>query len=94
MPQICGKLFKTISDMARKAIDIVADAKRKIDKSRELGDFRPAPFFDAQLASELCDPVNYGGNNKSTWIRKLVDAAAFILCEIETIQKIKGDGIL
>lgn len=55
--------------MARPAIEIVSDAKRKIDKERQRGDFRPAPYFDAQAA------------------------AAHILCEIETIQAIKGDGI-
>lgn len=80
--------------MARKAIDIVSDAKRKIDKDRQRGDFRPAPFYDADMAAELCNPLNYGGNNKSEWIKKLVTAAALILCEIETIQAIKGDGIL
>lgn len=80
--------------MARPAIEIVSDAKRKIDKFRNVGDSRPAPFFDAQLASELCDPENYGGNNKSTWIKKLAEAAAYLLCEIETIQAINGDGIL
>ena len=79
--------------MARKAIDLVADAKRKIDKGREKGNFRPAPYFDAQLASEMCDPTIHLGNNKSEWIKKLVTAAAYILCEIETIQAIKGDGI-
>lgn len=41
----------------------------------------------------MCDPTNYGGNNKSEWIKKLATAAAHILCEIETIQAIKGDGI-
>ncbi len=55
--------------MARPAIEIVSDAKRKIDKERQRGDFQPAPYFDAQVA------------------------AAHILCEIETIQAIKGDGI-
>lgn len=80
--------------MARPAIEIVSDAKRKIDKERQRGDFRPAPFFDADLAAELCKPLNYGGNNKSEWIKKLATAAAYILCEIETIQAIKGDGIL
>lgn len=79
--------------MARKAIDIVADAKRKIDKGRERGNFRLAPYSDAQQASMLCDPLNYGGNNKSEWIKRLATAAAYILCEIETIQAIKGDGI-
>lgn len=76
--------------MARPAIEIVSDAKRKIDKDRQRGDFRPAPFFDAQAAAEM---LNYGGNNKSEWIKKLA-TAAYILCEIETIQAIKGDGIL
>lgn len=80
--------------MARKAIDIVADAKRKVDKTRQRGDFRPAPFFDAQGAARLCDPLSYGGNNKSEWIKRLATAAAYLLCEIETIQAIKGDGIL
>ena len=42
--------------MARKAIEIVSDAKRKINKDRQRGDFRPAPFFDAQAAAGLCDP--------------------------------------
>lgn len=79
--------------MARPAIEIVSDAKRKIDKARQCGNFRPAPYFDAQMAAGLCDPLNYGGNNKSAWIKKLADAAAHILCEIETIQAIKGDGI-
>lgn len=79
--------------MARKAIDIVADAKRKIEKGREKGNFRPAPYFDAQQASMLSDPLRYGGNNKSEWIKRLATAAAYILCEIETIQAIKGDGI-
>lgn len=79
--------------MARPAIEIVSDAKRKIDKDRQRGDFRPAPFFDADMAAELSNPLNYGGNNKSEWIKKLAKAAAYILCEIETIQAIKGDGI-
>lgn len=79
--------------MARPAIEIVSEAKRKIDKERQRGDFRPAPFFDAQAAAGMCDPTNYGGNNKSEWIKKLSAAAAHILCEIETIQAIKGDGI-
>lgn len=78
--------------MARKAIDIVADAQRKI-KKEIIGTFQPAPYFLAQAASELCDPDNYGGNNKSEWIKKLAAAAAYLLCEIETIQAIKGDGI-
>ena len=76
--------------MARPAIEIVSDAKRKIDKERQRGDFRPTPYFDAQAAAEICDPTNYGGNNKSEWIKKLATAAAHILCEIETIQAIKG----
>lgn len=80
--------------MARKAIEIVSDAKRKIDKERQRGDFRPAPFYDADMAAELCNPLNYGGNNKSEWIKRLSAAAAHILCEIELIQAIKGDGIL
>ena len=80
--------------MARPAIEIVSDAKRKIDKARQRGNFRPAPFFDADMAAELCNPLNYDGNNKSEWIKKLSDAAAHILCEIETIQAINGDGIL
>lgn len=80
--------------MARKAIDIVSDAKRKIDKDRQRGDFRPAPFYDADAAADLCNPLNYGGNNKSEWIKRLSAAAAHILCEIELIQAIKGDGIL
>lgn len=80
--------------MARPAIDIVSDAKRKIDKERQRSGFRPEPFFDADLAAELCNPLNYGGNNKSEWIKKLAGAAALILCEIETIQAINGDGIL
>lgn len=80
--------------MARKAIDIVSDAKRKIDKARQRGDFRPVPFYDAYMAAELCNPLNYGGNNKSEWIKKLSAAAAHILCEIEMIQAIEGDGIL
>lgn len=79
--------------MARPAIEIVSDAKRKIDKERQRSDFRTAPYFDAQAASGMCDPTNYGGNNKSEWIKKLATAAALILCEIETIQAIKGDGI-
>lgn len=79
--------------MERPAIEIVSDAKRKIDKERQHDDFRPAPFFDAQAAAGMCDPTNYGGNNKSEWIKKLAKAAAHILCEIETIQAIKGDGI-
>lgn len=79
--------------MARPAIEIVSDAKRKIDKERQRSDFDPAPYFYAHAASIMCDPTNYGGNNKSEWIKKLVTAAAYILCEIETIQSIKGDGI-
>ena len=79
--------------MARPAIEIVSDAKRKIDKERQRSDFRPAPYFDAHAASRMCNPTNYGGNNKSVWIKKLATAAAHILCEIETIQAIKGDGI-
>lgn len=79
--------------MARKAIEIVSDAKRKIDKERQRGDFRPAPFYDADMAADLCNPLNYGGNNKSEWIKRLSVAAAHILCEIELIQAIKGDGI-
>lgn len=78
--------------MARPAIEIVSDVKQKIDKARKRGG-RPMPYFDAQLAAELCKPSNYGGNNKSEWIKKLATAAAYILCEIETIQAIKGDGI-
>lgn len=80
--------------MARSAFEIVFDAKHKIDKERQRGNFRPAPYFDAQAAARMCDPTNYGGNNKSEWIKKLATAAAYILCEIETIQTIKGDGIL
>lgn len=80
--------------MARPAIEIVSEAKRKIDKARQSVDFRPEPFSDAELAAGMCDPINYGGNNKSEWIKKLSAAAAYILCEIETIQAIKGDGIL
>lgn len=80
--------------MARPVIEIVSDVKRKIDKARKCGDSRPAPYFDAQMAADLCNPNNYGGNNKSEWIKKLATAAAHILCEIETIQAIKGDGIL
>lgn len=80
--------------MARSAIEIVSDVKRKIDKERQRGDFRPAPYSDAQVAAGICDPTKYGGNNKSEWIKKLATAAAYILCEIETIQAIKGDGIL
>lgn len=80
--------------MARSSIEIVSDAKRKIDKERQRGNCRPAPYFDAQAAARMCDPTNYGGNNKSEWIKKLATAAAYILCEIETIQTIKGDGIL
>ena len=79
--------------MARPAIEIVSDVKRKIDKVRQRGDIRPSPFFDAQAAADLCNPNNYGGNNKSEWIKKLSAAAAHILCEIETIQAINGDGI-
>ena len=55
--------------------------------------------FDAELVKMVesltgkpCEPKN-GGNNKSEWIRKLATDAAHILCEIETIQAIKGDGI-
>lgn len=80
--------------MARPAIEIVSEVKRKIDKARRIGDFRPAPFFDAQAATDLCNPLNYVGNNKSEWIKKLSAVAAHILCEIETIQAINGDGIL
>lgn len=80
--------------MARCVLDIAAEAKRKIDKEREKGDFLPGPFYDAKFASQLCDPKNYGGNNKSEWIRKLAYAAAHIFCEMETIQRKKGDGIL
>ena len=80
--------------MARPAIEIVSEAKRKIDKARQRGDFRPALFFDAQAASDLCDPLYYVGNNKSEWIKRLSAAAAHILCEIETIQSINGDGIV
>ena len=79
--------------MARKAIEIVSDAKRKMDKERKSGDFQPVPFFDAKMATELADPSHYVGNNKSEWIKRLAKAAAHILCEIETIQAIKGDGI-
>ena len=79
--------------MARKAIDIVADAKRKIDKDRIRSNFHPMPTCDAKFAAELCNPDNYAGNNKSEWIKRLATAAAHILCEIETIQAIKGDGI-
>lgn len=50
--------------MARPAIEIVSDAKRKIDKERQRGDFRPVPYFDAQAAAGMCAPTNYGGNNK------------------------------
>lgn len=66
----------------------------RLTKNDNVAVFRPAPFFDANLAVELCNPLNYGGNNKSEWIKKLAGAAAIILCEIETIQAIKGDGIL
>lgn len=80
--------------MARNAIDIVADAKRKIDKERGNARFASRPFENANLALQYVAPENYGGNNKSEWIRRLAKAAALILCEIETIQAIKGDGIL
>ena len=80
--------------MARKAIEIVSDVKRKLEKDRQKGDFSPAPYYDAVAASHLCDPDNFGGNNKSEWIKKLALAAAHILCEIETVQSIKSDGII
>lgn len=79
--------------MARKAIEIVADKKRKMDKDRIKGNFHPSPTCDAAAASLICTPDNYAGNNKSEWIKRLATAAALILCEIETIQAIKGDGI-
>ena len=50
--------------------------------------------YDAKFASNLCDPSKYLGNNKSEWIKKLATAAAYIFCEIETIQRKKGDGII
>ena len=80
--------------MARNAIDIIIDGVKKIKKDRQRGDFRPAPFYDANLAVELCDPAEYPGNNKSEWIKRLAAAAAHIVCEIETVQSIKGDGII
>lgn len=80
--------------MARKAIDIVSEAKRKLDKERQSSGFRPTPFFYANLACTLCDPHEYNGNNKSDWIKRIAGAAALLLVEIETIQSIKGDGIL
>ena len=92
-PACISALPKNKKKMARKAIDIVSDTKRKIDKARQRGDFRPAPYFDAKAAADLCNPLNYGGNNKSAWIKKIAEAAALLLCEIETIQSIKGDGI-
>ncbi len=79
--------------MARPAIEIVSDAKRKIDKERKRDGITFPAFSNAQFAAQMCDPTNYGGNNKSEWIKKLATAAAYILCEIETIQAIKGDGI-
>lgn len=88
----CISIFKKEDEMARPAIDIIQDAKRKIEKRRK--DFRPAPFYDASQAADLCDPANYLGNNKSEYIHKLATAAAYIICEIETIQAIKGDGII
>ena len=93
-PRVFQYYQKTQNIMARPAIEIVSYAKRKIDKARQRGNFRPAPYFDAQAAADLCNPLNYGGNNKSEWIKKLSAAAAHILCEIETIQAINGDGIL
>ena len=62
--------------MARKAIEIVSDAKRKIDKERKSCDFKPAPFFDADVAKEYANPNNYKGRNKSEWIKRLAKAAA------------------
>ena len=78
--------------MARNAIDIIIDNVKKIKKDRK--DFRPAPFYDANLALELCDPAEFPGNNKSEWIKRLTAAAAHIVCEIETIQRKRGDGII
>lgn len=80
--------------MARPVLEIVAEAKRKIDKERMKFGYQSVPFNDAKLASNLCDPCKYGGNNKSEWIKKLATAVAYILCEIETIQRKKGDGII
>lgn len=80
--------------MARNAIDIVSEAKRKLDKERKSAGIRTTPFFYANLACTLCDPKEYNGNNKSDWIKRIAGAAALLLVEIETIQSIKGDGIL
>lgn len=80
--------------MARPVIDIIAEAKRKIDKDRIKFGYQPVPFIDAKFASNLCDPSKYLGNNKSEWIKKLATAAAYICCEIETIQRKNGDGII
>lgn len=79
--------------MARPAIDIIIEAKRKIEKNRKRDNIPTVPFMDADTAAALCNPSNYGGNNKSEWIKKLFIAAALLVCEIETIQSIKGDGI-
>lgn len=79
--------------MARNPIDIVAEQKRKIDKERKRENYTPTPYEDAGMARWLCDPNN-NGNNKSEWIRILAKAAAYIICEIETTQSIKGDGII
>lgn len=79
--------------MARPAIDIIIEAKRKIEKNRKRYNTITVPFEDAATAAVLCDPSAYQGNNKSEYIKKLSIAAALLVCEIETIQSIKGDGI-
>lgn len=78
--------------MARKATDIVEDEKRRIEKTQK-GKIAE-PYYNAGLASYLCNPQEFCGNNKSEWIKHLAEAGARILLEIETIQAIKGDGII
>lgn len=79
--------------MARSAIEIVLDAKKRGEKERTKAKIGPYyPFEAATHAAGILGQQH--GNNKSEWIKQLANAAALILCEIETIQAIKGDGII
>lgn len=78
--------------MARKAIDIVADAQRKIKKTVPIWAEVPVGCSMEYVLS-LIAQENLP-NNKSERIKMLAEAAGNILCEIERIQAIKGDGIV
>lgn len=78
--------------MARKAIEIVLDEKKRLEKECKKTKTVFAPFQAAYRADGMIK--GSVGNNKSQHIKNMAKAAALLLCEIETIQAIKGDGII